>query len=75
VSEQALPKKRKMSYISTGLSNLESDFPLLQDMRALIDNNPTMTATELLDEVEHLIEADKQRRMKREAARHAQEED
>lgn len=69
------PKKRRLSYISTGLSDLEKDFASLQDMKALLDEKTDMTAAELLAEVERQIQADKLRRMKREAKRHASQED
>lgn len=70
-----LPKRKKLSYISTGLSDLEKDFPLLQDMQDMLQDNPDMTAIELLAEVERQIGADKLKRMKREAARHTKDED
>jgi hypothetical protein len=75
VEEQLKPKKPKLSYISTGLSDVEKDFPLLQDMQQMVENNPEMTAVELLSQVEQQIQADKLKRMKREAARHAKDED
>jgi hypothetical protein len=54
---------------------MERDFPLLQDMKAILGENPGFTAAQLLEEVERQITADKLKRMKREARRHKRRDD
>ena len=75
MNEQKVPKKRRVSYISTGLSDLDKDYVSLQDIRAIADSNPTMTAAELVDEAARQVDTDKLKRMEKEAAKYASEDD
>lgn len=56
------PPVDEISYISTGLSDSDRDYPNLQDMQWMVEMKPEMTAAELLAEVARQIQEDKAKR-------------